>query len=443
VFLDGGRGVIAVVLLCALGLLMHAVRSFAAAPEVGDASAAALAYGFLLLAAYLAGGLFARARLPRLTGYLVTGVIVGPKALGLLSPSMVADLAPCSGVAVALIALAAGAEIELAALRPLARSIAWLTAVAVLGTMLLLALVVGCAGGLLPLPALSSTERLAVAAVLGVALVAQSPAVVVALRDELGADGPLARTVLAVVVLSDLVVILLFAVVSSLAQAAFGARADVAATAARLAWELLGSIAAGVGIGALVAVYLARVGRSSSLLVVTACFVVAEVGMRVHFDPLLVALAAGAFVRNATRAGERLLDEISLASLPVQVAFFAIAGAGLHLDLLPSVGAAATVLAAVRALGFQVGGRLAARAAGAPKVVRRGVGFGLMPQAGLALALALLVDRTLPVVGAEVAAVTFSVVAINELVAPVLYRFALVRAGEAGARRRAASDERA
>ncbi|HUS63550.1 MAG TPA: hypothetical protein VMZ28_03365, partial [Kofleriaceae bacterium] len=69
----------------------------------------------------------------------------------------------------------------------------------------------------------------------------------------------------------------------------------------------------------------------------------------------------------------------------------------------------------------------------APDVVRKYGGFGLMPQAGLALALALLFTRTFPQFGAAASALVFGVVALNELIAPVLFRLALVRSGEAGA----------
>ena len=69
--------------------------------------------------------------------------------------------------------------------------------------------------------------------------------------------------------------------------------------------------------------------------------------------------------------------------------------------------------------------------------MRRYAGFGLLPQAGLALALSMLFAKTFPEFGAEAAALTLGVVAINEVVAPALYRYALVRSGEAGRKQRA------
>jgi Kef-type K+ transport system membrane component KefB len=299
----------------------------------------------------------------------------------------------------------------------------------------LLAVTIFFAHGLLPfMNGLTENQVITLSLVLGVTMVAQSPAVVVALRDETAADGPLIRTVMGVVVLADLVVILMFAVVSSLAQGAFGAQTDILETAKKLFWELFGSMGIGVLVGALISVYLRRIKTSGALFVVAVAFVVAEVGQRMHLDPLILALAAGMFIRNATPFGERLHKEIEQASLPVYVAFFGVAGATIHLDVLAAVGPAAALFVATRAIGFQVGNRLAAARSGAPDVVRKYGGFGLMPQAGLALALALLFTKTFPQFGASASALVFGVVALNELIAPVLFRISLVRSGESGGR---------
>ena len=100
--------------------------------------------------------------------------------------------------------------------------------------------------------------------------------------------------------------------------------------------------------------------------------------------------------------------------------------------MLTAVGVPALAFVLVRAAGFLGGARIATRLAGAPEVVQRWVGFGLLPQAGLALALSMLFARTFPEFGAEAGAMMLGVVALNELVAPVLYRWALVKSGEAG-----------
>ncbi len=415
--------------------LMHAARSFAPEMSVGGGAAGtALACGYLLLSAFLMGSVFKSLRLPRLTGYLVTGIVVGPQVLNLVSAPMVSNLQIFNGVATALIALTAGVELDLAAMKPLLKSMLWLTSVAVCGTICLISAAVFLLQGRLPfLQHLPALQVAAISVVLGVTMVAQSPAVVVALQSEMAADGPLTRTVLGVVVISDLLVIVLFAVVSSIAKSFLGSKTDALHTAGALTWEVLGSITIGACVGLILSIYLRFVKGRAALFVLAAAFLVAEVGQRINLDPLLVALAAGVFIRNATAQGKRLQDEIEISSLPVYVVFFAVAGATVHIRELLVVGIPALVLVSTRASGFIGLGRVATTLADAPDTVKKYIGFGLMPQAGLALALALLFVKTFPRIGAQASALIFGGVAINEMIAPVLYRFALVRSGEAGA----------
>ncbi len=431
-----------VFLLLFLGGVMHAAHSFAPTRGIGSFPAmTTLALGYLLLASFLMGGVFKSLGLPRLTGYLASGIVFGPNGLGFVTHSTVEDLGIVNGVAIALIALTAGTEMHLRSLRPLFRTILSISFFAIVGTVVLLAAAVYGAHEHLPfLQALDQRQLIAVCFVLGVTVVAQSPAVVVALRDEMDADGPCTRTVLAVVVIGDLLVIVLFAIVSSIAKSVLGNGADVMENVRSLSWEIFGSGAIGIGVGGLLALYLKKVPGSGALFVVTVSFVVAEVGKRLHLDPLLIALAAGMLIRNATDVGERLHHEIEAAGLPVYVAFFSVAGATIHLDALALVGPVATVLVLVRAAGLLTGTRIAARVAGAPEVVRRFAGFGLLPQAGLALALAILFTRAFPDFGEGASALVFGIVAINEVAAPVLFRLALIRSGEAGARSAAAAE---
>ena len=417
-----------------LGALMHAVESFAPHEGLGSGPGGViLGGGFLMLAGYLMGALFKDLGLPKLTGYLVTGVVAGPAVLGLISTSMLDSLRIFNGVATALIALTAGSELEFRAVKPLINTIRWIALVALLGTVCLLTAAVWLARDLLPFTrGLNGFQLTMLSFTLGITLAAQSPAVVVALRKEVEAEGPLSRTVLALVVVAEITVVLLFAISSSIAQAAFGGGGKWTDTAVRLAWEIPGSLIAGLLVGVLVAAAMRVVKNEGALFIVTVGFLIAEVGERIGFDVLLVALAAGLYVRNATKLGHRLHDDVDAGSLPVFVAFFSVAGAGLHLAALAALIVPVAIMCGVRALGYLGGASLGARIAGAPPSVRKYAGFGMLPQAGLALSLALLFVREFPKFGDEAGALVFGVVTLNELVCPVLYRIALLRSGEAG-----------
>ncbi|HKP56271.1 MAG TPA: cation:proton antiporter [Polyangiales bacterium] len=421
-----------VILLLLLAGLTHATRSFSADGEPGS-SGTSLALGYLLISGYFAGAVLGRLGLPKLTGYLVVGALVGPSGFGLVSRPMVESLSLVNGMAISMIALTAGTELDLARLRPYARTLAGITVFGVLGTVVLLAVTLWFARPLLPFFAdMSSTQAMSVTLLLAVVLVAQSPSVVVALRDELRADGPVTRTVLALVVLGDLLVIMLFAPISAIARTTFGGSAEILPTLATLSWEIGGSLFVGAIAGSLLVLYLRKIRTDAALLLLAVAFVVAEVGSRLGLDPLLVALAAGALVRNTSQVADELHDQLQVSALPVYVLFFCLAGATLRPDTLAVIWLPTALLAAVRAIGFLLGARLGAHLTGAPVMVRRFAGFGLLPQAGLAQALAILFSRTFPEFADQAGALVLSVVAVNVVLSPVAYRFALVRAGEVG-----------
>lgn len=419
-----------IVLLLVLTAITHAMRSFSASMD-GVSTGTTLAFGYLLLAAFFVGGYVKAISLPKLTGYLLTGIIVGPPVMNLVSEHMLEGLDVVSGMAIALIALSAGAELELKSMRPLLKSVLSISYTALVASIVLISGAFLAASSMLPfLGELPLGQRIAVAIMLGVVMSARSPAVVIALRDELKAEGQVSRIVNASVILGDLSVVVLFALASAVAKASLGGGASALATTASISWAIFGSLGLGGTLGLLLAVVLRRVPDSAALFVMLMAFIIAEVGQRLGLNPLLLALSAGLIVRNLSDQGSKLHEVIAGAGLPVYVLFFAVAGASLHIDALRAVGWLAPVFALVRAAGLLIGGRLGARFAGSTPEVKRFVPYGLLPQAGLALALSHLVARTFPTFGAAASALTLGVIALNELVAPVVYRWALVKSGE-------------
>lgn len=393
------------------------------------------AFGFALIAAALAGDLFERLRLPRITGYLIFGVVCGPFATSLISRSMARELTIVNGLAIALIAFMAGLELNVRRIRPRLVAILKLGAVQ-LGLMYVGLFALGwIAWPWLPvMPEATGVLRVTLAAVLATLVVSFSPTVTIAVIADSRARGPLTELVLALVVLTDLALIVMFTLAMQAARWTLGATAtENVSLIARLSWEIFGSFAFGAIVGSLFAFYLRHVGRELTLILLTLCVVVSQIGTLFHFEPLLAALAAGLVVENiAPPDGEALKQAVERGALPVLVVFFAAAGASLHLDALGSIGLIALAVSATRLVFVRAAGYFGTRIHGIDPRIGGMAWMGLVSQAGVTLGLTIIVASEFPDWGARVQTLMVSLIALHELVGPVMFRAALARAGEIG-----------
>jgi Kef-type K+ transport system membrane component KefB len=404
-----------------------------AAPPEGAFQVTALAMGIALLAATLAGSLIEKAGLPRVTGYLLFGMICGPYIANIVTRPMARELAVLNGLAVTLIAFVAGLEVNLARLAPRMRAVATLSGVTLLtlyaGLFATLWLVWPWLGiG----PELAGMQRIAAIAVLTTLIASFSPTVTIAVVAEARASGALTELTLAVVILADLVLILVFTLVMELVRQAFGGTAEVGLIAG-VAWEVVGSMAFGAAAGAVFSLYLTRIGRELPFVVLACCAAIAGAAPLLHLEPLMSALAAGLVVENLTpSAGDRLKHAVEQSALPVLVIFFAAAGASLQLDAVATIGTVAGAIALVRLALIRVGVLAGRRAGGLDDSGSEPVWMGLISQAGVTLGLALIVAAEYPGWGSAIQTFVLALIAMHQLVGPVLFKRALDRAGETG-----------
>lgn len=421
----------ALLTIAAVVALTYATRSFVPRGATITGSGAALAFGFLLVAAIQAAHVFEKLRMPHLTAYIMVGLVFGPEVLGIISAKMLPDLALVKGTAVGLIAFLAGCELNLRRLAPKLRAIGAISACSILATATLLFALMYGVTHILPISADYTTwQRIAVALVCANVIAAFSPAVVIGLISETRARGPLSEMAMSIVVLADLVIVVTYAISSTLAHGAFpgSGRGGLGL----LVPHIFGSIVVGAILGAILAVYARRVGMRSGIFTVAILFVAAEAGAALHLNPLLVGLAAGLFLENVSPVGGELLSRgAESVALPTFAIFFAVVGAEVHLKAFLHVAPFALAAAALRAIGIFAGTHIAARIVRLDPQLARRVPFGLLPQAGVAIALASLVLSDHKPWGSVFGTVILGTIVVNELVAPVLFKNAIIAAGEA------------
>ncbi len=391
------------------------------------------AIGFLLLAGTLLSELLAPLGLPHLTGYLIAGIASGPYALKLVDEHTVKSLSPINTLALSLIALAGGAELDFATVRKSARSLGWATLVqCVFVLVAVTGLFFAVARRMIPF-----TRELTTPALFGVALlwgalaVTRSPSATLGILSQTRATGPLATFTLAFVMTSDVVVVVLVALVLGCVRPLIDPTAGFSLDSfATLGHELVGSVALGTTLGLVIAAYLRLVNRQMLVVLLVLGFGMSTVIEYLQFDSLLTFMVAGFIVRNMSNQGHKFTAYIEKTGTVVYVIFFATAGADLNVPLLRQLWPVAIVLAGSRALVTWVGSPIAGALANDAPVLRRWSWSGLVSQAGLALGLSVIIAREFPTFGTGFRALAIATVAINEMVGPVLFKLALDRTRE-------------
>ena len=417
-------------------VLMAMLRRIA--PLAPVEARATVSLGLLVFAAYVGGGIAQRSRLhlPRIVGYLIVGFVAGSGWLGLIRADEVQALSPIANGALALIALAAGCELDVrslvlrgerrgAMLRMMTRGMAIPFA--------LVTLVVLTVSPWFPITAHQPfRDCIALALVLGAMAAIVSPATTLALVTDIGAEGTLARTMVDLTSVQAVAGVLLLIVILAIVQPLATGGTVTPGIAIRGVLLLFGSIAAGAAVGLTAAQYL-RVLRERYVewVLLIVAFIVAQTVRLIQVDPVLVALAAGVTLRNVdSREGDRLRGELKRCAVPVYVVFFALAGSGLDLDALATMWPWALLLVGLRIHGLRWGARWAGGA-----LAQYGW-LALISQGGLAITLAALLRRAFPESNVSLEALLVAMIGMHQIAGPVCFQWALRRRGEVRERER-------
>jgi Kef-type K+ transport system membrane component KefB len=420
----------AVASLFAVALVMAVLHRATASGSLE--ARATLALGFLLLAAHFGGDLARRARLPRITGYLLVGFAVGPAWLGLVRRDEVEALRFFGDAAITLLTLAAGAELPAAMSGPGRAALLRLATGAVALPFVVVTLVVASVTPWFPLTVHRSFgDGVAVALVVGTLAATSSSGTTMTLVGELEAPGPFARGLLGVAVMQDLVVLLLFALGLALAKAGTRAGTLNLAVAVMAVEGLAGSLVLGAGLGFALGRYLRLLARHTAILLMATAFVSVEAARLARLDPVLIALAAGLALRSSAPNEERQLRrELRRSWVLVQVVGFGLAGAALRLGVLADLWPWAVLLVGLRVMSLRYGLRWAGRDARVPAALARDGWLGLLSQGGVALTLAQLARRAFPQWGVSLETLMVAMIGVHQIAGPIGLHRALVRAAE-------------
>ncbi len=381
--------------------------------------------GVLLLVGYGAHAAGARTHVPRVTLLLLLGVAAGPHVFDLVPPDVAGWFPLAAHMALAMVGFLLGERFYGRDLAASGKVVLWIS---LAQTVAVAALVAGAA--------LLADAVVPVALTLGAIACATAPAAVLDLVRECHARGPLTDVVLGVVAIDDAWGILVFSFALVSAEALVGQGAVMTQVAAGL-WEVAGAVLLGVGLGLPMAWLTGRVKEGEPTLLEAAGFVFLCGGLAIWLEVsyLLACMALGATVANRATHHTLPFRDIEGVSDPFLVVFFLLAGYALEVDALATLGPLVLAYVLARTAGKVLGGLVGARAAGAGPELRRRTGWCLLPQAGVALGMALLVAERLPELAGQVLPVVIASTALFEIAGPLVTRWHLARAGELRGRR--------
>ena len=379
-----------------------------------------LSLAVILLLGFLSTRLTKRLGLPYVSGYIVSGIIIGPHLLGVIPQDVVDRMSFVSDVALAFIAFGVGRFFKKETLRATGTSVILVT---VLEALL--------AGGLVT-AAMMGIFRLDwhLSLLLGAIATATAPASTMMTINQYKAKGEFVDVLLQVVALDDVVCLLVF----SLASAWVGAGEGGGTTFSGLALPILYNLGA-MGLGALFGLLLGRMLPPSrtrdNRLIIAIAMLLGLSGICAAFDvsPLLSCMVFGAVFINST-GDKKLFKQLNRFTPPVMILFFVVSGMKLNISMLSVFGLVGVGYFLVRILGKYLGAWLGCVLTRLPVKTRRYLGAALVPQAGVAIGLAYLAERILPPeIGSLLVTIILASSVLYELIGPACAKMALFCAG--------------
>lgn len=374
-------------------------------------------------------------KLPSVTGFIVAGLVLGPSFLKFVPPETVGQLEHFTKIALMLIAFGIGEHIELRRLGSIGRDVGYISVVQAVGAFVLVTagtfLAAGLAGGRVS----GTLDNIILALLLGAVAVATAPAALLHVVREMGARGPLTSTLMAVVAVDDGIAIMIFGMTMSVAhQLAGPGTVSAVHAAAECIYEIGFSLIIGVVTGLIIDFVQNKLHNRGEMLTAGLALLLlcGEITRFLHLSPLLAGMAAGFTIVNRAERDVRLFRTLNAFEPPIYVLFFTLAGLHLDLSALHLAGWVGLVYFTARVIGKYAGTWLGGIMSGAAPMVRNYLGLALIPQAGVAIGLVILIsnDPQLAPWSAVVTPVVLAGVFFSELTGPLFARYTIEKAGE-------------
>jgi Kef-type K+ transport system membrane component KefB len=403
--------------------------------EAGESLNLVLLFGVIVFLGTFGSRLVQKLRIPQVVGCVIIGVILGGDCLNVITRETIDVIRPFTMLALGFIGFMIGGELRGNIFKKYGKQFFIILFSQGIGAFLLVATGVSAL-------AWSITGDLfvsiAMGLVLGAIASATAPAATVNVLWEYKTRGPLTAAVLAIVALDDALALLLYRGAATGAKALMGAGGETVLNTVVL---LLGEIAGAVLLGFLAGLmlyFLFKFVRADDKILgftISTLLLVVGISMIPKIDPILPAMTLGITIANLLpRQSKGAFKLVEKFSPPVYISFFVLAGAHMEFSRVDVwVVVMVLVFVLLRVAGKVLGSWLGAKYSAAPEAVRKYIGICLLPQAGVAIGLAILAGQQFNTeLGKTIIMVVMTATFVMEIVGPMLVKMGVKKAGEVG-----------
>ncbi len=384
-----------------------------------------LSLGFILLAGLLSGKLIRQLKIPMVTAYLVLGIIIGPSALNLVSQGILTSSGLISNIVLGLIAFSIGQNFALERFRKIGKPVIWISILAAIAPWFLISVTF----------LILLKQPFYIALLFGAISSATAPAATMMVVREYKARGSFTDTLLGIVAIDDAWCLIIFAVSFAIAKA-FAVHTVANPFIFKVIFhsllEVIGAFILG-GVLALILSYLSRfVSTPADLLIYTLGFIFLNTGLALYFNfsVLLANMFLAAVLVNVHQVSFKFFEALRSIDSPLYLLFFVLVGANLEIGLLKGLGLLGLGYIIFRSLGKIGGAYLGGIIAQVPARMKKYMGLALLPQAGVALGVALIAKAEFPQIGSIIFTTIVATTVIYEIIGPLFTRISLKKAGE-------------
>lgn len=376
-----------------------------------------LTVGGMLLLGLLASAIAKRTPLPRVTILLLFGVAIGGDGLDLV-PDLFSDhFDVVADITLVMIGFLIGGKLTFASIKGSALVVFWISLVAAVVTVVVVAMSLSVCG---------VDHQLAI--VLGCIAAATAPAAIYDVVAQFHKQRKFSRQLLSIVALDDIWGLVLFGLgIAYLKSTASGAASgEILFSVVR---ELGGAIALGLVMGTPAAYLTGRVKKGQPILSEALGLVLVCGGLALWLEVshLIAAMVMGCVIANRAKHHKYPFHALEGVESVFLVIFFVLAGVMLDLEALMKVGVMGTTFVLARAVGKYLGGWLGGTVAGADRLTKQWIGLAMLPQAGVAIGMALVASSHLPQYEQVMLPVVISSTVIFEIIGPMVTRLAIKR----------------